>query len=114
MSTEQLEGVQGVMAAVDVLGGKWKILILWHLRAKTQRYGELRRLIPQVTEKMLIQQLRELEADGIIQRIAYPSIPPHVEYSFTDYGTTLVPIIKALCGWGRAHIEQGQAEQVSG
>jgi DNA-binding HxlR family transcriptional regulator len=78
-----------VEAAIDVIGGKWKPLILWWLHHRTHRFAELRRLMPGITEKMLTQQLRELEADGIVHRRIYPTVPPKVEYSLTYYGRSL-------------------------
>jgi len=99
---------QGVETALQVLAGKWKVLILWHLMSTTLRYGALRRLIPDITEKMLIRQLRELERDGIIARISYQSVPPRVEYRMTIYGHSLSPILDALCHWGRSHLQHQQ------
>jgi DNA-binding HxlR family transcriptional regulator len=99
---------QGVEAALRVLGGKWKVLIIWHLIDGTQRYGALRRLIPDITEKMLIRQLRELEQDGIVARTSYASVPPRVEYAITDYGRSISPILGAMCQWGWAHLQDGQ------
>lgn len=96
---------QDVEAALRVLSGKWKVLIVWHLHDCTRRYGALRKLIPDVTEKVLIRQLRELEADGIIVRQDYQTVPPHVEYSLSDYGRTLLDILDALCKWGKLHIQ---------
>ena len=93
-----------VEAALDILSGKWKVLIVWHLKDTTRRYGELRRLIPTVTEKMLIRQLRELEADGIITRTDYQTIPPRVEYRLSEQGATVLPVLEALCQWGHLHI----------
>ncbi len=96
-----------VEAALDVMGGKWKPLILWWLHSNgTQRFSELRRRIPAVSEKMLTQQLREMEKDGIVQRRIYASVPPKVEYSLTDYGRTLKRALNSICEWGRAHIER--------
>ena len=92
-----------VETAIDVLAGKWKILILWYLRSETKRFSELQRLLPRTTQKMLIQKLRELENDGIIQRKVYPVVPPKVEYSLTSYGETLKPILKQLYLWGQTH-----------
>lgn len=89
-----------VAATVDVLGGKWKALVLYHLMTGTKRFNEMRRLIPDVTQRMLTRQLRELEADGIIDRLIYREIPPKVEYSLTALGVTLVPIIVAMRDWG--------------
>ena len=90
---------------VDVIGGKWKMLILWNLRdGSIKRFNELRRLIPGVTQKMLTAQLRELERDGIIKRVIYPQIPPKVEYSLTKYGQSLRPFIEQTCKLGEAHV----------
>lgn len=95
-----------VETALDVLAGKWKILILWYLRSETKRFNELQKLLPRTTQKMLIQKLRELEEDGIIHREVYPVVPPKVEYSLTKYGETLKPIIKQLYLWGEIHKER--------
>ncbi|HEX2949079.1 MAG TPA: helix-turn-helix domain-containing protein, partial [Armatimonadota bacterium] len=83
--------------ALNLIGGKWKALILWHLGKSTLRFSELKRLMPAITQKMLTQQLRELEADDIVHREVYPVIPPHVEYSLTEHGRTLLPILADLC-----------------
>src|SRR5262245_65041764 len=93
-----------VEAAIDVIGGKWKPLILWWLHQDTHRFSQLRRQIPGITEKMLTQHLRELEADGIVERRVYPSVPPKVEYSLTDYGRSLKQALEAICEWGRLHM----------
>ena len=90
----------GLDAALLVLGGKWKPLILYHLAHGTRRYGELRRAIGSVSDKVLIQQLKELEADGIIDRLDYGEIPPKVEYSRTAFGRTLGRALAPLCEWG--------------
>lgn len=95
-----------VETALDVLAGKWKILILWYLRRETLRFSELQRLLPRVTQKMLIQKLRELENDGIVKREVYPVVPPKVEYSLTEYGQTLKPILKQMYLWGEIHKEK--------
>lgn len=94
----------GIDAALDVVGGKWKALILWALSTGTQRFGELKRLVPGVTEKMLIQQLRELEHDGIVRREIYPQVPPKVEYSLTELGVSLDAALAPLGAWGSAHM----------
>ena len=103
----------GVETSLRVLGGKWKVLIVWHLRDATRRYGILRRLIPDITEKMLIRQLRELERDGIIARTDYQVIPPHVEYAVTVYGQSLYPVLDALCQWGWSHVQVEQEAMTS-
>jgi DNA-binding HxlR family transcriptional regulator len=95
-----------VEAAVAVFGGKWKALILWWLHQRTWRFAELRRQIPGITEKMLTQQLRELEADGIVERKVYATVPPKVEYSLTEYGRSLKRALRALCDWGQIHIDR--------
>jgi DNA-binding HxlR family transcriptional regulator len=98
----------GIDAAIDVVGGKWKVLILWALHDGRRRFGELRRLLPGVSEKVLIQQLREMEADQIVHREVYRQVPPKVEYSLTDLGVSLNAALRPLGAWGaehRAHIE---------
>ncbi|MGK2848482.1 MAG: winged helix-turn-helix transcriptional regulator [Minisyncoccota bacterium] len=84
--------------------GKWKTLLIWHLSDGKKRYGKLKKLIPEVSEKMLIQSLRELEADGLVIRRAYLTIPPRVEYSLSKKGATLAPLICALNTWGEQHL----------
>ncbi|MEV0063024.1 winged helix-turn-helix transcriptional regulator [Nocardia sp. NPDC058379] len=95
----------GIDAALDVVGGKWKALILWALSTGTQRFGDLKRLVPGVTEKMLIQQLRELEHDGIVHREIYAQVPPKVEYSLTDLGVSLNAALVTLGAWGTANMD---------
>src|SRR5580692_7048008 len=90
----------GLDAALFVLGGKWKPLILFHLAHGTRRYGELRRAVGTVSDKVLIQQLKELQADGIVSRLDYREIPPKVEYSLTAFGRTLARALAPLCEWG--------------
>jgi DNA-binding HxlR family transcriptional regulator len=102
-----------VEAAVDVFGGKWKALILWWLQQRTWRFAELRRQMPGITEKMLTRQLRELEVDGIVERRVYPTVPPKVEYSLTEYGRSLKRALRALCDWGRNHMERIGAVEMS-
>jgi DNA-binding HxlR family transcriptional regulator len=106
MQPEQTDGTPFVQATLKVLGGKWKLLILWHLKDSARRYSELKRLIPEITEKMMIQQLRELESDGIVSRRTLSEMPPKVEYSFTDYGRTLIPVFQPLCEWGQEHLKR--------
>lgn len=95
-----------VEATLALIGGKWKGVILYHLLSDIIRFNELRRLMPDVTQRMLTKQLRELEADGLILRKVYPVVPPRVEYSMADYGLTLAPIITALQKWGTEHLER--------
>jgi DNA-binding HxlR family transcriptional regulator len=106
ISTEQVDGTQFVQTTLRVLGGKWKILILWHVRDQPKRLSELKRLIPAISQKVLIQQLRDLEKDGIVYRHDYAQMPPKVDYSFTEYGKTLKPIFQILCDWGEEHLKQ--------
>lgn len=84
--------------------GKWKTILLWHLGDGKKRYGELKKLIPEVSEKMLIQSLRALETDKLVIRTVYPEIPPRVEYSLSSKGRSLSPLICALHAWGAKHL----------
>jgi DNA-binding HxlR family transcriptional regulator len=99
----------GLDAALFVLGGKWKPLILFHLAHGTRRYGELRRAVGSVSDKVLIQQLKELQADGIIDRVDFGEIPPKVEYSLTAFGKTLGKALAPLCEWGSRHSSNVEA-----
>ena len=104
-----------VEATIDVIGGKWKPLILWWLHQRTYRFAELRRLIPGITEKVLTQHLRELEADGIVDRRVFATIPPKVEYSLTEYGNSLKQALNAICEWGQLHMQRiGAVEKSPG
>lgn len=94
-----------VEATIRLIGGKYKAVILWHLIDKTLRFGELRNLVPSATPKMLTQQLRELESDGLILRTVYPVVPPKVEYSLTDFGKSIIPILDVMCKWGTEYLE---------
>lgn len=86
-----------------VIGGKWKLVILWHVAQGTKRFSELEKLIPDITQKMLAQSLRELEKDNIVERKVYPVIPPKVEYSITPRGVSLKKVVHELDAWGREH-----------
>ncbi len=96
----------GLSAALEVVGGKWKPLVIWGLMPAPRRFGELRRAIGGISEKMLIQQLRELEAHGIVSRRDFGEVPPRVEYALTEFGVSLVEALKPLCGWGSTHMER--------
>ncbi|KEZ48909.1 winged helix-turn-helix transcriptional regulator [Metabacillus indicus] len=90
---------------LSVIGGKWKMLILWHLgKEGTKRFGELKSLIPGITQRMLVNQLRELEEDLIVKREVYPVVPPKVEYSLTEQGETLMPILDSMYEWGKNYM----------
>ncbi|WP_432463293.1 winged helix-turn-helix transcriptional regulator [Agarivorans sp. QJM3NY_33] len=95
-----------VEATLEVIGGKWKGIVLYHLLSETIRFNELRRLMPEITQRMLTKQLRELEADNLISRKIYAEVPPKVEYSITTYGKSLNPIIEALHAWGVQHLKK--------
>jgi DNA-binding HxlR family transcriptional regulator len=103
----------GLEAALAVVGGKWKPIVLWHLAPGSRRFGELRRLVTGISEKMLVQQLREMEADAIVSRKDFRELPPRVEYSLTPFGISLSDALRPLCDWGREHmgrIEGARAE----
>lgn len=100
-----------IEVAMELVSGKWKLLIIWHLRNKTRRFSDLQRKIPKVTQKMLTQQLRELEADGLINREVYPVVPPKVEYSLTPFGKSFEPVLNMMLVWGHAYAEkEGEVE----
>ncbi|MDY3793162.1 MAG: helix-turn-helix domain-containing protein [Oscillospiraceae bacterium] len=93
-----------VEATIELIGGKYKSVILWHLTDGVKRFGELKRLLTRATEKMLAQQLRDLERDGLIIRTVYPVVPPKVEYSLSDLGKTIIPVLDAMCCWGEEYL----------
>ena len=92
-----------MQASINVLSGKWKVQILWHLSFGPRRFAQIRRRLPQISEKVLTAQLRQLESDGVIARQVAPSIPPQVTYSLNREGEKLVPLMESLCSWGSAH-----------
>jgi DNA-binding HxlR family transcriptional regulator len=93
-----------IEATLDLIAGKWKALILCYLSMGTSRYGGIKRAFPRVTQKMLTQQLRELEADGLIDRAVFAQVPPRVEYTLTPFGESLLPVIKSMGEWGKNHL----------
>ncbi|HCO30061.1 MAG TPA: MarR family transcriptional regulator [Lachnospiraceae bacterium] len=94
----------GVEATMDVIGGKWKPIILCNLRYSSLRPSDLQRKIPSISQKMLTQQLRELEKDQIVVRTVYQQVPPKVEYSLSEYGSSLAEVLDVLCNWGELHV----------
>ncbi|AXG77234.1 winged helix-turn-helix transcriptional regulator [Streptomyces paludis] len=107
--------VCGIDAAMDVIGGKWKVLILWALNDRTVcRFGELRRLVPGITEKVLASHLRELEGDGIVCRTEYDEVPPRVEYALTPLGVSLNDALGPLGAWGRRNVLGADAHDTPG
>jgi DNA-binding HxlR family transcriptional regulator len=96
----------GLGPALDVIGGKWKALILWEIHAQPIRFGELKRRVAGISEKMLIQQLREMEADGIVRREVFREVPPKVEYSVTKFGASLNEAVTPLAEWGKEHTKR--------
>ena len=106
----------GLDVALAVIGGKWKPLILFHLGGGARRFGELRRLVSGISEKVLMQQLKELEADGMLSRTDHREVPPRVDYAMTAFGRTLVTALMPLCAWGdanRTNVEQMQRIQLA-
>lgn len=92
---------------MNLIAGKWKLVILWHLsQEKVMRYGEIKKALNNITHKMLSQQLKELEGDGFINRVAYSQIPPKVEYSLTELGKSLLPILDRMSSWGESHLKK--------
>ncbi len=95
-----------VEAVISVIGGKYKPVILYHLLGGALRFSELSRIMPEATAKMLTQQLRELEAAGIVKREVFAEVPPRTQYSLTPYGETLKPMLEAMCSWGRTYLSE--------
>lgn len=101
----------GVEDTLGIFVGKWKpVILLLMMEMGTARFSEIQRTVPQITQKTLTKQLRDLEEEGIIDRVIYPEVPPRVEYSITDYGKTLQPLLNAMHEWGTAHILKKQKE----
>lgn len=100
------ESILPIEYTLKAIGGKWKLLIIYHLMTDSvKRYNELKKLIKGITHKMLSQQLKELESEGLVHREEYHQIPPKVEYSLTDKGLTLLPILKMMYGWGKENMQ---------
>lgn len=96
----------GLEAALSIVGGKWTSLILFNLAAQPRRFGELRRLVTGISEKMLTQELRKMESDGIVNRTDFGEVPPHVEYALTPFGKDLASVLAPLCEWGSRHMKR--------
>ena len=103
IDSSQVTGCNSVRVTLRVVGGKWKPPILYLLSQKTMRFGELKKAITGITQKMLAQELKEMEDDGLVSRKVYPVVPPKVEYSITPYGKSLEPILKQMSDWGKKH-----------
>lgn len=101
-----------VEATLELIGGKYKALILFHLIDGTLRFSELHRNIPNATPKMLTQQLRELEREKLITRTVYPVVPPKVEYQLTEFGKSIIPVLESMCNWGRSYLSGNIAASV--
>ena len=97
---------------LTMIGGRWKVLLLYHLFQGVKRFSQLQRAVPDITQKMLTQQLREMERDGLVHREVYPEVPPKVEYSMTPLGMTLEPVVRAMCEWGMKY-KEGRLDQHS-
>lgn len=102
-----------VEVSVSVLGGAWKLTLVKHLMGQTLRFGQLSRLVPLANRKTLTRQLRELEEDGVIHREVYAQVPPKVEYSLTDLGTSLAPLVEVMNAWGERYSEHTKHPVVS-
>lgn len=110
MSDEKIVNIKPFAYAISLIEGKWKMHILfWLWKKGTMRYGELRKALESVSHKMLSNQLKELESDGLILRTEYPQVPPKVEYSLTETGLSLMPVLHALCNWGYEHLKDDTA-----
>jgi DNA-binding HxlR family transcriptional regulator len=103
-----------VTTALSVIGGKWKVIILWHLQDGVKRFGELQRQVKGISQKMLTQELRDLEESGLVSRKVYPVVPPKVEYSLTDTGWSLKPVLEQLSAWGKDYRRRRDTAAVEG
>ena len=111
LNEKKINATCGMGYALSLIGGRWKTNILWRLLAVDRlRYSALRRMIPDISERMLVNQLRELEADQLVNRIVYPEVPPRVEYELTSLGRSMKPMLKSISDWGEMHRELTAAE----
>lgn len=95
-----------VLVVQKLIAGKWKLTIIWQLSQGTKRFNELQRLLPEISQGILTQQLRELESDGLVHREIYKEIPPKVEYSLTEIGQSFIPILQVICDWGKTYMNR--------
>jgi len=93
-----------IQAVLDVIGGKWKVNILWHIGEDIKRFNQIKADIPPITKKMLSQQLKDLEENGMVSRKVYAEVPPKVEYSLTEKGKSILPLLNTMCEWGRKNL----------
>lgn len=99
---------------MNYIGGKWKTVVIWYLRKDKKRFGELKKHIPDITEKMLSLTLRQLESDGLVERTVFAEVPPRVEYSLTTHGKSLLPMVEEMAAWGRKKTkDEGQMVEVN-
>lgn len=103
INEKQINDSCGMAYSLSVLGGRWKPAILCRLMHQTMRYSDLKNSIEQISERMLVSQLRELEADQVVKRTVYPVVPPRVEYELTELGLSMQPMLKAMSDWGNMH-----------
>ncbi|MFN3528453.1 MAG: winged helix-turn-helix transcriptional regulator [Bacteroidia bacterium] len=103
----------GIDTTLTIIGGKWKIQILWSIKSRARRFSEIKEDVHGITQKMLTQQLKEFIRDGIVVRKSYPEIPPRVEYRLTDYGKSLLPVLDAINKWGEMHLDRDNLKQNS-
>jgi DNA-binding HxlR family transcriptional regulator len=105
--------VSPIDATLELIGGKYKVALLFHLKDGARRFGELRRLVPTATQRMLTTQLRELERDALITRKVFAEVPPRVNYALSAEGKSLLPILTAMCEWGKRRIKRGKTPQLA-
>lgn len=106
--TQEIKQLCPVVVTLETVGGKWKLIILWHLSKGTHRFSQLEKKIDGITQKMLAQELRAMERDGLIDRKVYPVVPPKVEYSLTKHGRSLNAVLDSLSSWGEKHQQRVQ------
>lgn len=103
-----------VSATVKIMGGKYKPIILWNLHENTMRYSQIHRLVPSASDKVLAQQLKEMECDGLILKTVYPEVPPRTEYTLTEFGESLMPVLDAMCRWGEEYLDRSDVTPCCG